>query len=105
LRFRLVVARGAEAEIEAAASWWRDNRPNASALFYSELARAFELITAQPRAAPEYAGVTTREVRRLHLHRVRYHLYYRVKVDKETVEILALWHTSRGSSPPLGGRD
>ena len=38
-------------------------------------------------------------VRRLHLARIRYHLYYRVRPGE--VEVLALWHTSRGSGPSL----
>ncbi len=40
-------------------------------------------------------------VRRLHLKRIRYYLYYRVKDDPQQVEILALWHTSRGTGPDL----
>ena len=30
---------------------------------------------------------------------IRYHLYYTVSRDTETIEILSLWHTSRGSAP------
>lgn len=41
------------------------------------------------------------EVRRLHLARVRYYLYYRVKSEPEPIEVLALCHTSRGKGPPL----
>jgi hypothetical protein len=33
--------------------------------------------------------------------RVRYHLYYTVSLDTETIEILSLWHASRGSAPIL----
>ena len=36
-------------------------------------------------------------VRRLHLIRVRYHIYYRVR--RSTVEVLAFWHSSRGIAP------
>jgi len=38
-------------------------------------------------------------VRRIHLTRVRYYLYYRV--SGQVVEVLDLWHTSRGSGPDL----
>jgi plasmid stabilization system protein ParE len=38
-------------------------------------------------------------VRRIHLSRIRYHLYYRVASHGGAVEILALWHTSRGKGP------
>jgi len=37
--------------------------------------------------------------RRLLLSRIRYRLYYRA--EGEVVEILALWHTSRGTPPPI----
>jgi hypothetical protein len=33
------------------------------------------------------------------MKRCRYHLYYRVSHD--IVEVLGLWHMSRGSSPEL----
>ena len=39
-------------------------------------------------------------VRRVHLARVHYHLYYRVTAEP-AIEVLALWHTSRGASPEL----
>ncbi len=39
--------------------------------------------------------------RRLLLRRIGYHLYYRVHEENADVEILAFWHTSRGSSPDL----
>jgi hypothetical protein len=36
-------------------------------------------------------------VRRLHLARIRYHLYYRIR--RRTVEVIAFCHTSRGVGP------
>ncbi len=38
-------------------------------------------------------------VRRVHLSRVHFHVYYRVSQSGEQLEILAFWHTSRGSEP------
>jgi plasmid stabilization system protein ParE len=38
-------------------------------------------------------------VRRLVLYKIRYYLYYRLSGD--TVDVLALWHTSRGEGPAL----
>ena len=34
-------------------------------------------------------------VRRVHLSKVRYYLYYRVKNKSRAVEVVALWHTSQ----------
>jgi len=41
-------------------------------------------------------------VRRVHLPRVGYHLYYRVARRARRVEILAFWHAKRGAGPPIG---
>lgn len=38
-------------------------------------------------------------VRRIHLNRIQYYHYYRVSA--EAIDILAFWHVSRGSWPPL----
>ena len=40
-------------------------------------------------------------VRRIHLSRLRYDLYYRVTPDKKTVIVLALWHSSRSTGPHI----
>jgi len=64
-----------------------------------ELAEAFKLLAAQPAIGVPALNVKTRGVRRVHLARIHYYLYYRVYVDE--VQILALWHTSRGSGPQL----
>jgi hypothetical protein len=38
-------------------------------------------------------------MRRVLLGRVRYHLYYVVVPEEEAVDVLALWHTARGTGP------
>jgi len=40
-------------------------------------------------------------VRRLHLGRIRYDLYHRLADEPRRLEILAFWHASRGSQPPI----
>lgn len=97
----LVVTDVAKAQILTAEEWWRLNRPKAPDAIREELERASALIAAQPGLGsmardPDLAGV-----RRLHLARVRYDIYYRVNQDLERVEVLAFWHASRGSGPPL----
>jgi len=44
---------------------------------------------------PEIAGL-----RRLHLPRVRYFVYFR-PIGADLIEIVAFWHTSRGTPPEL----
>jgi plasmid stabilization system protein ParE len=97
----IVVTDVAKAQILTAEEWWRLNRPKAPDAIREELERASALIAAQPGLGstardPDLAGV-----RRLHLARVRYDIYYRVNQDLERVEVLAFWHASRGSGPPL----
>ena len=67
--------------------------------FARRLPRAFELIATQPRIGAVAANTRLRNVRRLHLGHVHYHLYYRIQ--PQAVEVLALWHTSRFPDPAL----
>ncbi|MFL6261178.1 MAG: type II toxin-antitoxin system RelE/ParE family toxin [Thermoanaerobaculia bacterium] len=102
MRLQLLVVTNAERQIREAALWWHRNRRAAPGLFRQELTRGFELITTQPNIGPRALDVELPEVRRLHLLRIHYFLYYRV-VGEEAVEVLALWHTSRGQGPFLKG--
>jgi len=100
LRLSLRVVTNAERQIREAADWWYENRPAARGLFRRELERGFDLITTQPGIGVRAFDLPIQGIRRLHLYRIHYFLYYRV-LDKEAVEVLALWHTSRGQGPPL----
>ena len=99
MRHRLRVVPVAERQVRDAAKWWLDNRPAAPALFHTELAAAFDLIASQPDIAPLATDSGVPHVRRFYLSRIRYYLYYRHRGN--LVEILALWHARRGSSPNL----
>lgn len=102
MRYRLRVAPRAEAQIRDAAQWWLENRPQAPLAFAEDIEEAFGLISRLPRAGQPVRHAQIDGLRRLLLGRVRYYLYYQVNDDSEAVEVLALWHTSRGGSPPLG---
>lgn len=95
----LRVSRDAEAQIRQAARWWRENRPAAPGLLHQELQRGFQLIVGEPGIGPQAADLTAPQVRRLLLARIRYFLYYRI-TGEDVVEVLAFWHTSRGTPPP-----
>ena len=88
----------AREQIRAAQDWWRANRPKAPNAIREELERASLLISVQPEIGARARNISLAGVRRLHLTRVR---YYRVVADQERIEILAFWHESRGSGPPL----
>ena len=85
--------------IERAATWWDQNRPLAPGALDEEIAEAFSLLISQPAIGAPALNAKAKGVRRIHLARVHYYLYYRIR--REEIEVLALWHTSRGASPPV----
>ena len=91
----------ARAQIRTAEEWWRVNRPKAPNAIREELERASLLISVQPEIGARARHVSLGGVRRLQLARIRYYVYYRAVTDSERIEVLAFWHESRGTSPPL----
>jgi plasmid stabilization system protein ParE len=76
------------------------NRDKAPAAFDEEL----DAIVTSLERDPEQIGQPQRERhrRRVLLRRIRYYLYFRVVDNGAMVQVLALWHASRGSEPELG---
>ena len=64
-----------------------------------DLDRILQLLRVQPAIGTIARRATLSGVRRVTFSRVRYCLYYRVADD--ALQVLAFWHTSRGSEPPL----
>jgi plasmid stabilization system protein ParE len=98
---RIEVSDLARAQIHVAQNWWRVNRPKAPNAIREELERASLLISVQPEIGARARNISLAGVRRLHLARVRYYIYYRVVADPERIEVLAFWHESRGSGPSI----
>lgn len=97
---QVIITRAAEAQIEEISAWWAENRQKAPALFDDELSAALELLSSAPWIGAQ-RKVRSSRARRLVLQRSRYHVYYAVNPSGDQVEILALWHTSRGKLPRL----
>ena len=95
------VVNSAARAITDAAEWWIANRDKSPGAFAEELERAFQLIASHPGIGARALNAKLADVRRLHLARVHYYLYYRVVAEPPAIEILGLWHTSRGSDPPI----
>jgi len=91
----------AAGQVRAAEAWWERNRPKAPGAIRSELERASSLIALQPGIGTRARNTTLPGVRRLHLAHIRYDLYYRVIEAPKRLEILAFWHSSRGSRPEI----
>lgn len=100
-RLRWTLTRRAVREISEAETWWKANRSKAPNAVDDEIHRALDLITAQPEIGTQARNLRLPGVRRVHLNRVRYHLYYRVSLSSGEIVVLSLWHMSRGSDPRL----
>jgi len=100
-RLHVEVSAVAAGQIREAETWWRTNRLKAPNAIREELERASALVAAQPDIGSRARNVKLAGVRRIHLARIRYHLYYRVGEAPRQIEILGFWHASRGSQPPI----
>ena len=91
----------ASGQIREAEAWWRVHRTKAPNAIREELERASGLLAVQPNIGTRARNVTLVGVRRLYLARIRYDVYYRVTDVARQLGIVAFWHTSRGSKPPI----
>ena len=87
----------AAAQAEAADRWWRQNRPGSGDLFANELGGATDLIARAPGTGRAYPSRALPGVRRVALHRTRFHVYYVPRED--SVTIVAVWSAVRGQGP------
>lgn len=91
----------AATHVREAEEWWRLNRPAAPNAIREEIEQILPLIALQPRIGARATNVKLEGVRRIHIRRIKYHLYYHVTGSPEFLEVVALWHSSRGSGPPI----
>ena len=89
----------AQREIEQAAEWWAANRPAAPGAVRKDIEAALALLVEEPGIGTKIETARMDTVRRLYLTRVRYFLYYRVR--GKFLEVVAFWHSSRESGPPI----
>lgn len=97
----VVFTRRAARQVETAAEWWRANRLDAPGAVEEELLEIVALIGAQPSCGVPTPSRAFTGVRRVHLVRINYHVYYRLAPRLRRVEIVAFWHARRGSAPRL----
>jgi plasmid stabilization system protein ParE len=98
----IVVSQLAAEQIRAASDWWRANRTKAPNAFTEDLTQTTALLALQPDLGARARNAALPGVRRVHLPRIRYDLYYRViEGPAGSLEILALWHSSRSGNPLL----
>lgn len=99
MTLRVKVSARAASQIDKAAEWWAENRPAAPGAVRTDIGEALALLAQQPGIGTAYEGARTKGVRRLLVGRIRYFIYY--CVTAETLEVLTVWHVSRGNQPSL----
>ena len=99
MSYQVRVSRRAGREIRKAATWWLENREKAPSAFADDLDDALHLLAHLPKVGEAVHHATISTARRLLLTRTQHHLYYSVSDSSKTVEVLVLWHASRGSAP------
>jgi plasmid stabilization system protein ParE len=96
---RLDITERAEQHILAATAWWSEHRAGAPGAVLEDLDHTLALLCIQPELGTRARRTKLAGVRRVTLPRIRYYLYYRV--IGEVLQVLALWHSSRGAGPIL----
>ena len=87
-------------QLAQAREWWHAHRDKAPHAVDDDVSALFGLLEGRP----EFVGRALEQlpaVRRVHLRRIRYYAYFRIVDGGSRVQIVALWHTSRGDEPKL----
>lgn len=95
---RVRFAKRADRDLQQQQDWWTENGNNPN-LLVEELRRTVELLATTPYAGSlvENSRPGTRRV----LLRTRHVLFYRVNERDGFIDVLRVWHTSRGDRPKL----
>lgn len=99
MALELRVTRRATNEIDRVAAWWALHRRAAPGAVRLDLQAALALLVEQPGMGEEVREASSPGVRRFHLDRIRYWVYYRVRGSK--LEVVSIWHSSRSSGPAV----
>lgn len=97
MTLQIRVTRRAAREIERVAQWWSVNRTAAPGAVRTDLKATFDVLREQPGIGVRVEDARFPETRRIHLDRIQYWVYYRVRGGQ--LEVLSVWHSSRGSTP------
>ena len=99
MALELFITRRAAREIDRVAAWWAIHRPSAPGAIRIDLEAAFALLTEQPAVGIEVPEASSPGVRRFFVDRIRYWVYFRVRGNR--LEVVSVWHSSRGLGPAL----
>lgn len=99
MTLRLVVTPRAADQLRRAAAWWAKNRPAARGAVRKDFGAATQVLCNQPGIGQQVDEAGSPDIRRIHLDRIRYWVYYRVRGGQ--LQVLSVWHSSRGSGPSV----
>lgn len=88
------------AQLGDARQWWLEHRDRAPHAFDDDVDALIELLEEHPQLVGRPLLDDPR-VRRVYLRRIRYYVYFQLSDDAEAVEIVAVWHGSRGTPPTI----
>ncbi|MBN2317091.1 MAG: type II toxin-antitoxin system RelE/ParE family toxin [Sedimentisphaerales bacterium] len=94
MAYKLIWAPSACLDLKELASYIAESRPEVSNRFVSSVFHTIEHLTAFPqsgRIVPEFNDPNIREVIRKPCR-----IVYRVKQDRQIIEIVRVWHAARG---------
>jgi plasmid stabilization system protein ParE len=95
----LHVTRRAARELNRIAEWWAINRPAAPGALREDLQAALALLLERPGLGAPVPEASAPGVRRFHIDRTRYWVYYRVRGNR--LEVVSVWHSSRSTGPAV----
>lgn len=87
------------AQLEAIQDWWRQHRQANPELLFREVSTILHHLQRSPHLGKVYEPRGAQPVRRVLLHRSRYHVYYRADDDARMIRVDAVWHAARGEAP------
>jgi hypothetical protein len=97
---RLVLLDSANRQFQRADSWWREHRDEVD-LFQDEFEAALQSLFASPSLGQTYRRSRRRVVQRWHMPKTQCHVYYVVDLDRDVIEIHAVWGARRRRGPAL----
>ncbi|MFO0725872.1 MAG: type II toxin-antitoxin system RelE/ParE family toxin [Myxococcota bacterium] len=100
-KFKIHIVNSTLADYEHARAWWAAHRPKAPLAIEEDFDEAMQRLEEHGDKIGAPIGPLRRGYRRLLLPRVRYYVYFRHLDKAGVIEVLALWHVSRGEPPQI----
>ena len=98
------MSKQARADVLSVVRWWNSNVGNSPTHFLTGMRHAKERLSETPFVGVPVAVAGMLNLRRLALLQSRYFIFYEVDESVGQVNVLRVWHMSRGRPPKLPKR-